>query len=172
MTDYPDDDNEWDGPSKTQLKKAAHALQDLGEHLTGLSDQQLASLPLAEELLAEIKKARPMKANSARKRQIQYIGKLIRQGDSDAIQAALEQQQEDNQLNHHLLQLCDQWCHRLINDEAALQPFLEQYFEADRQQLRSLLRNCQKLPPETEIAPAHKKLRQWLRQCIQQHGGA
>ncbi len=169
MNDIPEDEEFDLGPSKTQLKKASLALQDLGEALTQLSDQQLARLPLSEELTNSVQQARNMRANAARKRQIQFIGKLIRNNDSDAILAALEDLQAQSTNSHQLMQMAEHWSERLINEPDALADFLNQYYQADRQQLRSLLRNCQKLPQDNIISPAHKKLRKWLRECFKAH---
>ncbi|BFM08376.1 ribosome biogenesis factor YjgA [Halioxenophilus aromaticivorans] len=169
MNDIPEDEEFDLGPSKTQLKKASHAYQDLGEELTQLSDQQLARLPLSDELLSAVTQARTMRANAARKRQIQFIGKLIRNSNGDDIIAALDSLNAETNNSHQLLQHSEQWSHRLIQEPDALAEFLAQYYEADRQQLRSLIRNCQKLPAEEIHSPAHKKLRKWLRECFAQH---
>ena len=169
MNDIPEDEEFDLGPSKTQLKKASLALQDLGEELTRLSDQQLAQLPLSDELIDSVQQARNMRANAARKRQIQFIGKLIRNNDSEAILAALEALQAQPNNSHQLMQMSELWSERLIKEADALGEFLNQYYEADRHQLRSLLRNCQKLPAENIQSPAHKKLRKWLRECFKAH---
>ena len=81
------DDSE---PSKSELKRRMIALQELGESLVQLSDKQLASVPVEDErLLLAIRETRRIKSNSARRRHMQFIGKLMRDIDADAIAAAL-----------------------------------------------------------------------------------
>ncbi len=79
-------------PSKSQRKREATALQDLGEHLVKLTPAQLRRVPLPEDLLAAVRTARAIPQRGARKRQLQLIGKLMRRLDeweADAIRAAL-----------------------------------------------------------------------------------
>jgi ribosome-associated protein len=76
-------------PSKTQRKKAVHALQDLGESLVELSEEQLAGIELPERLRAAVVEAQRITRFEARRRQLQYIGKLMRSVDSEPIRAAL-----------------------------------------------------------------------------------
>jgi len=77
-------------PSKTQRKRDATALQNLGEQLVKLTPTQLNRIPLPDEVLAAVRMARTISQRGGRKRQLQYIGKLMRQiDDPDAIRAAL-----------------------------------------------------------------------------------
>ena len=76
-------------PSKSQRKKEVHALQDLGVELVALSDERLAALELPERLRDAVMEARRITAREARRRQLQYIGKLMRKVDAEPIRAAL-----------------------------------------------------------------------------------
>lgn len=76
-------------PSKTQRKRDMHALQALGESLVGLEDDEIARLPIDERLADAVRQARPMRSNEARRRQLQFIGRLMRRVDVDALRAAL-----------------------------------------------------------------------------------
>ena len=76
-------------PSKTQRKKEVHALQDLGVELVELSDERLAAIELPESLRDAVEAARRITAREARRRQLQYIGKLMRRVDAGPIRAAL-----------------------------------------------------------------------------------
>ena len=78
-----------DKPSKSQRKREALALQDLGEILVTLKPAQLAKIPLPEELREAVLAARQMNQRGARKRQLQYIGRLMREIDPEPIRAAL-----------------------------------------------------------------------------------
>jgi ribosome-associated protein len=76
-------------PSKTQLKRQMHDLQRLGERLVRLSPVQLARIELPEPLREQIELARRITAREALRRQLQYIGRLMRKADAEAIGAAL-----------------------------------------------------------------------------------
>ena len=79
-------------PSKSQRKRDATALQDLGEHLVKLTPTQLRRVPLPDELLSAVRTARAISQRGARKRQLQLIGKLMRRLDeleTEAIRVAL-----------------------------------------------------------------------------------
>ena len=77
-------------PSKSQRKREATALQSLGETLVALKPAQLARIPLPDELREAVLAARQMQQRGARKRQLQYIGKLMRRIDPEPIRTALE----------------------------------------------------------------------------------
>ena len=76
-------------PSKTQLKRQMHELQRLGERLAALAPAQLAQIELPEALREQIELTRRITAREALRRQLQYLGRLMRQADADAIRAAL-----------------------------------------------------------------------------------
>ena len=76
--------------SKSQRKRDMLAMQELGERLTRLSDTQLSKLPLSDSILDAINTMRSLKANEAKRRHLQYIGKLMRDEDCEAILLALK----------------------------------------------------------------------------------
>ncbi|MCB1805786.1 MAG: DUF615 domain-containing protein, partial [Candidatus Competibacteraceae bacterium] len=79
-TDSPDDDfiDPYDGPSKSQLKREALAVRDLGVELVKLTATQLEKIPLPDDIRAAVEQAQRIKAHGGRRRQLQYIGKLLR----------------------------------------------------------------------------------------------
>mgnify|MGYP000995071094 FL=1 len=86
----PASSEELEGPSKSQRKRDATALQDLGAQLVKLTSAQLNRIPLPDDLLAAVRAAQAMPQRGAHKRQLQYIGKLMRQiNDPEPIRAAL-----------------------------------------------------------------------------------
>lgn len=138
-----DDEDIYEGPSKSELKRQMHALQALGERLVTLPEAQLAKIPIADESLAEaIQLARRIKARSGLKRQLQYIGKLMRSIDPEPIVEALAQldgqHQEDAARFHQLEQLRDRL---LARGDDALGEVVARYPEVDRSHLRQLIRN-------------------------------
>ena len=85
MVDSYDDDAPLGEKSKTQVKRELHALQDLGERLAGLPAEQLDRLPLTDPLRKALAEAPKHKTHIARKRHVQYLGKLMRDQDLEAI---------------------------------------------------------------------------------------
>ena len=128
--------------SKTQRKKQMTALQDLGAELVELSEQQLAQIALPETLHDAVTAARQTTRFEARRRQLQYIGKLMRNIDPGPIRAQLDIWQNTSREHTAWLHRVERWRERLLADEAALQEFVGEYPRADIQQLRTLVRNA------------------------------
>ncbi|OGT19873.1 MAG: hypothetical protein A2V90_02075 [Gammaproteobacteria bacterium RBG_16_57_12] len=130
--------------SKSQLKRDMDALQLLGVSLVKLSDAQLRTIPLPEALLEAVQLARGLKANEGYRRQLQYIGKLMRQLDPEPIRQALATQQGRQQQNAARLHRLEQWRNRLLSEgDTALAELLASHPAADHQQLRQLIRSAQ-----------------------------
>ncbi|WMJ08288.1 ribosome biogenesis factor YjgA [Nitrosomonas sp. sh817] len=138
------DDNEAIAPSKTQRKKDMHDLQAIGEQLVELDPKKLAEFDLPEILVDAIKLARPMQKHGARRRQLQYIGRLMREVDASPIQEKLDSWQQNSKQQTARLHQLERWRERLLSDEHALTEFAKQYPQADLQRLRLLIRNAQK----------------------------
>jgi ribosome-associated protein len=92
MTEHEEEDAGYSGPSKSSRKRAAHAAQKLGERLVRMRDDELAGLPLGDALRGAIDEARRLRSRGALARQHQYIGKLMRDIDVDAVEAAITAQ--------------------------------------------------------------------------------
>lgn len=165
--DHDDFDDEDLGPSKSQLKRDAHGLQDLGADLVELSAQQLAEIPLSEEVLAVVRETRGITAHGARKRQLKYLGKLLRQEEEGPIREALERIQGRHALtvaHHHQ---CERWRDRLITEgDTALTALLEEFPQADRQQLRQLMRAAQAELAKDKPPKSSRELFRFLRELI------
>ena len=138
------DDTESIEPSKTQRKKDMHALQTIGEQLVELDPKKLAEFDLPEILVDAITLARPMQKHGARRRQLQYIGRLMREIDASPIQEKLDSWQQNSKHQTARLHQLERWRERLLSDEHALTEFAKQYPQADLQRLRLLIRNAQK----------------------------
>ena len=132
-------------PSKSQRKRDARALFELGRDLVALTHRQLVALPIEAELLAAVSIARGIKSYVARKRQVQFIAKMMRKQDVLLIQEALAALQiEARQLTarHHRV---ESWCDRLVGgDDEILSALFSQRELADAQMLRQLIRNARK----------------------------
>jgi ribosome-associated protein len=146
--------------SKTKRKQAMHALQDLGETLVKLNAQQLSRLSLPEPLIEAVVEARRLKKHEAIRRQMQYIGRLMRQIDAEPIQAQLDAWRgEHNQETAHHHQL-ERWRDRLLTEDDAVTEFADAYPGTDVQQLRNLIRNARK---ESELKKPPKSTRMLFR---------
>ncbi len=130
--------------SRTQLKKEMKILQDVGEKLVKLSSSQLNNIQLPEKLKIAVQDAVNLK-KEARRRQMQYIGKLMRKIDSNSIQLAIEQiEQAENSVVKSFHQL-ERWRTGLIDgDKTVESEVFRKLPDIDRQQLNQLIRNSRK----------------------------
>ncbi|WP_430231856.1 ribosome biogenesis factor YjgA [Nitrosomonas communis] len=127
--------------SKTRRKRAMHALQDIGEQLVTLDLQQIAELDLPEILKDALFEAKRITKHEAHRRQLQYIGKLMRKIDVAPIQEKINSVRSTSIHHTAWLHLLERWRERLLADEAAFTEFGQQYPNADLQRLRILVRN-------------------------------
>lgn len=144
MRDHDDDLPEFDGPSRSQERRDALAVLDLAKRLVELSDAQLAHLPLDEDLRAEVHAARRVTQQIARKRATQFLAKQLRKraDELDPIRAALEHDKDQSRRETAALHRLEQWRERLLDGgDEALSQLLGEFPQADRQQLRQLVRN-------------------------------
>ena len=154
-----------DAPSKTKKKQQMHELQALGAELVGLSAEQLVAMHLPAGLLAAALEAQRITAHEGRRRQIQYIGKLMRQLDPAPIREQLAVWQgssRGNATRHHAL---ERWRERLLADDEALTEFARLEPGADLQALRALIRNARKEALENRPPRAYRELFRVLREA-------
>ena len=138
------DANQVAQPSKTQRKQEMHALQTIGEQLVALDIKQLNELDLPEILMDALLEAKQIQKHGARRRQMQYIGKLMRKIDVMSFQEKLAIWR-NLELQHTARQhLMEHWRDRLLTDEQAFTEFGQKYPAADMQRLRMLVRKTQK----------------------------
>lgn len=163
MNDHSTPQDEEAPPSKTRRKKEMLALQALGEKLAALNEQQRAQLPLGPTLADALAELRRLKQNEARRRQLQYIGRLMREADIEAIRAAMERFDRHSRLNRQLDRQAEQWRERLLNEPDALSEFINSHPTVDIQHLRALLRQAHKESPPGSAA---RKLFRALRETL------
>ncbi|MCV9879750.1 ribosome biogenesis factor YjgA [Brenneria izbisi] len=164
VPDNNEDDDEIIWVSKSEIKRDAEALKALGAELVELGKNALEKIPLDDDLRAAIELAQRIK-KEGRRRQLQLIGKLLRARDPDPIQAALDKlKNRHNQqvvLFHKLELLRD----RLVTEgDDAIPDILALYPHADRQQLRSLVRNAQKEQAANKPPKSTRQIFQYLRE--------
>lgn len=142
---FDDDDTPvYDGPSKSQLKREQTELQNLGREMTRLGDEQLKRINLPEDVLFEIKEFRRMKSFGAQRRQLQLIGKKMRNMDPVAVCEAIDRATGESRAAVALLHRCETWRDQMIAGDEAVTKFIDQHPEADISQLRTLVRNARK----------------------------
>ena len=126
-------------PSKTRRKAAMHALQDLGEAMVRLTPARLAALALPERLADAIAEARQITRWEARRRQMQFIGRLMRDVDPLPIQARLEQWEGGPNAEKARLAHVERWRTRLLSEGDALDRLCAEHPSADRPRLEALV---------------------------------
>ncbi|MBR9827213.1 MAG: DUF615 domain-containing protein [Oceanospirillales bacterium] len=171
MTDFdpnhPDDAEELP-PSKSQLKREAEELQQLGKHMAELRPDQQARLPIDDQLRSAIAEYSRLKSNNAKGRHLQYIGRLMRTADADAIREVVDRFDSSSAAHNQLFHGMEQWRERLIDGgNAELQSFIEAHPNADIQHLRQLIRNAQR-ERQREQPPTHsRKLFKYIRELYE-----
>jgi ribosome-associated protein len=151
--------------SKTRRKNEMLELQALGAALVELSDLQLAQFALEPALREAVAEAKRIRSHGAKKRQMQYIGRLMREVDAEPIRArlaALEGGSAQATARHRRLEA---WRERLLADDAALTEFAGAYPGADLQELRTLIRNARKEAKEQKPPRAYRELFRFVKQC-------
>jgi ribosome-associated protein len=146
-------------PSKTQLKAEADEKQALGEALLTLRADLMAKLDLPEKLLDAIREAKKITNFEGKRRQMQFIGKLMRPLDTEPIRAAIDEQANGSAQLTLALHLAEQWRDKLIASDDALGDWLTEHPSTDSQQLRALIRQARKdaKPEKPGEAPRHGK---------------
>jgi ribosome-associated protein len=151
--------------SKSEKKRQAEALQALGQSLVDLSQTKLDRLPLPATLYQAIIDAKGMKSFGAKRRQAQFIGKLMRKADYEAILAAHQQLLDEASALSPNFHLVESWRDKLIKEgSAALTAFIDDYQPQDIQVLKQLVKKAQ-VATEGETSAA-KALFRHLRSLI------
>jgi len=128
--------------SKTQKKREVEELQKLGASLVELPATQLDALELPEELLLAVREAQRIKSHEGRRRQLQFIGKVMRSIDPAPVRAALAARDGRSAAARVEQRALEQWRERLIGDDAALTEFAERFPQAEMEQIRALIRSA------------------------------
>ncbi|HWH83361.1 MAG TPA: ribosome biogenesis factor YjgA [Burkholderiaceae bacterium] len=158
-------------PSKTRRKQASHELQALGEAMAALPEARLAELEIADTLRDAVREFKRTKTFEARRRQMQYIGKLMRLHDIEPVRQAVADLQLGRARDALSLHQAERWRAELIADDDAATRFIAEHAGTDAQQLRSLVRAARKdaaLVPEQRSGRAFRELFQF----VKEHTGA
>ena len=163
------EDEDYDGPSKSQVKRDMLALQALGTEIVELTDAKFASIApiLPEKLRIATTDARSISAHGGRKRQLQYIGRLMRQVDPQPIRDALAVWKRHSREQAVELHQLENWRERLIAEEGALAEYVVAHPGTDTQRLRALIRNTREEKARDKPPKSYRELFRLLRDARQ-----
>jgi ribosome-associated protein len=163
-----------DEPSRTDLKRESTELQALGENLLTLRPDLLNGLGLSEKLLDAVAEAKRITNFEGKRRQMQFIGKLMRLLDPDthnAIRAALVEQHSGSARETLVLHQAETWRDKLVAQDDAVGEWLQLAPGTDSQQLRALVRQARKdaKPEKPGAAPRHGRAYREIFQLVREH---
>src|SRR5262245_17789036 len=151
--------------SKTKRKQEMTALQSLGVKLVALPESQIEEMPMDDALREAVLEAKRIKSHEAKRRQMQYIGRLMRDVDPAPLRERLEA------ITGHSAQAAAQhrrlegWRERLLADDEALTAFAAEFPSADLQAVRTLIRNARKEQKEAKPPRAYRELFRLIKEC-------
>jgi ribosome-associated protein len=149
--------------SKTRRKREMLELQALGAALVALPDAQLARMALAQELLQAVLEAKRINSHEARRRQLQYIGRLMREVDPGPIRAELAAIRGGSAQAAAAHRRLETWRERLLDNDEALTAFAAEHPRSDLQEIRALIRNARKEQKEGKPPRAYRELFRMLK---------
>ena len=162
-----DIDEQEERPSKSQLKREMHALQALGETLIAMKPAERARFPLSDDMLRAIEETSRIRSHEGRRRHMQYVGKLIRKEDLTAIQGVFDAIEQEKEQRDHAFHRLEKWRDRLVDEgDDAVDLFMADYPNADRQALRQLVRNARKEREQGKPPTSSRKLFKPLRDTL------
>lgn len=164
------DTGEFLAPSRSQDRREALEVLALGERLAGLTDTQLAKLPVPDDLLPHVIEARRITSHIARKRQLAFLAKQMRREDDetlDAIRDALDEKGEAARQETAAVHRAEAWRDRLMEEgDAALAELVDAHPGADRQQLRQLVRSALDERRKDKPPRAYRELYREIRNLV------
>jgi ribosome-associated protein len=152
--------------SKTKRKAEMLELQALGATLLDLPAAQLDALGLPEVLASALREARRISSHEGKRRQLQYIGRLMRAVDAEPIRVALAAIEGRSAAARARQRRLEQWRARLLADDAALTEFAHEHAASDLQALRTLIRNARKEIAAARSPRAQRELFRLLRESV------
>lgn len=156
-----------DPPSKSQRKRDMLALQELGERLPLLNAEQLRAVPLDDELRQAVVAAQHMlRRDDARRRQLQFIGKLMRRASVEPIRAKLAEFDGDSALATARHRQIERWRERLLAEADCLDEFAREHPALELGDLRALLSEVTKERAAAAPPKAYRRLYRWLHSHI------
>ena len=163
-------EQQYERPSKSQLKREMTALQELGEELVAQPKDRVKRVPMPEDVRDAILDCQKIKDHEGRRRQMQFVGKKLRTLEAEevaAIRAMLDSWKGASKAETAAMHALERRREKLLADDAALTELKQRFPEADVQQLRTLIRNARKEQAEQKPPKAYRELFQILKQLQQ-----
>jgi ribosome-associated protein len=160
-------EQEYDRPSKSQLKREMTALQVLGEELVSQPKDRVMRVPMPEDVRDAILDCQRIKDHEGRRRQMQFVGKKMRSLEEDeiaAIQKVLDSWKGLSKADTAAMHALERRREKLLADDNALTELLTRHPEVDVQQMRTLIRNARKEQAENKPPKAYREIFQILKQ--------
>lgn len=158
-------------PSKSMLKRASQQLQVLGQQLLDMPDSRLADIDMPERLRDALDAYKKTRSFEGKRRQLQYIGKVMREVDEAPLREAVAQFQLGHARNSLALHQAERWRAELIaEDKDALTRWVAEFPDTDLQPLRALIRNARKdaaAEPEKRNGRAFRELFQFVKHAME-----
>jgi len=160
------DDHGYDRPSKSQLKRDMLALQELGAALVELPKDALKRMPMPEDLADAVREARRITDHEGKRRQVQYVGRMMRgltETEVAALRTALEEHRGVNRAATARLHWIERTRERLLADDDALTAFIREHPGTDPQEGRTLIRNARREAQQGKPPRYFRELFQWIK---------
>ncbi|HWZ47412.1 MAG TPA: ribosome biogenesis factor YjgA [Herbaspirillum sp.] len=160
-------EQEYERPSKSQLKREMTALQKLGEELVAEPRERVKRVPMPEDVRDAILECQQIKDHEGRRRQMQYVGKKMRTLDEDelaAIQRTLDSWRGLSKADTAAMHALERRRDKLLKDDNALPELLQQHPDLNIQHLRTLIRNARKEQAENKPPKAYREIFQILKE--------
>jgi ribosome-associated protein len=160
-------EQEYDRPSKSQLKREMTALQKLGEDLVNEPKDRVMRVPMPEDVRDAILECQKIKDHEGRRRQLQFVGKKMRMLDEEevaAIQRTIDSWRGASKAETAAMHALERRREKLLADDGALTELKSEFPDADIQQLRTLIRNARKEQVENKPPKAYREIFQVLKQ--------
>jgi ribosome-associated protein len=168
-------DQEYDRPSKSELKRQSNELQKLGEQLIDEARDRVKRVPMPEEVRDAILTCQTITNHEGRRRQLQYVGKMMRTLNEEEvaiIQRTIESWKGASKAETASLHALERLRDKLLADDNALTPLLADYPQLNAQQLRTLIRNARKEQAENKPPKAYREIFQILKDLAKKPTGA
>ena len=158
---------ETERPSKSEIKREFHALQQLAERLVKLSPEHWQQFQFGQSMLEALEESRRVKGNNALRRYIRRLGKLLREEDAELVKSLFARMDNEHMADTQRLHTLEHWRERLLTEgDRALEALLEQVPRADRQHLRQLIRAGRRERSGEHPPAAQRKLFRYLRELF------
>lgn len=160
-------EQQYDRPSKSQLKREMTALQELGEELVSQPKDRVMRVPMPEDVREVILECQKIKDHEGRRRQMQFVGRKMRSLEEDeiaAIRKMIDSWKGASKAETAAMHALERRREKLLADDKALTDLKERHPEVDVQQMRTLIRNARKEQAENKPPKAYREIFQVLKQ--------